>query len=267
MLHLVADSNQALGRLDGAAHMLPDPDLFVQMYMRKEAVLSSEIEGTQASLTDLLEYESASESRRNRFASVAEVFNYVRAMNHGLDRLNELPLSNRLLREIHGMLMENVRGGNKQPGEFRTNQNWVGTPGSPIELAMYVPPPVDEMKKSIEALEIFMNDDETYPPLIKIGLMHAQFETIHPFSDGNGRMGRLLITFFLCNQGVLTRPLLYLSAFLRENQSEYYERLQAVRDFGDWEGWLKFFLKAVRQVSNEACKKSEKNNRNAGRTS
>ena len=248
---VLSAADQALGRLDGATDTLPDPDLFVYMYVRKEAVLSSQIEGTQASLIDVLEFE-AQASEPEHPLDVAEVVNYVAAMNLGLERLRQLPVSLRLIREIHGRLMQGVRGENKTPGEFRRSQNWIGPPGSTLGTARYIPPPPHEMTEALSNLERFIHDDVPHPALIKVGLVHAQFETIHPFLDGNGRVGRLLITFLLCEKGILRRPLLYLSHHFRLHQTEYYERLQAIRDAGDWEGWLMFFLQGVQDVSIEA---------------
>ncbi len=238
----------ALGRLDGAALTLPDPDLFAGMYVRQEAVLSSQIEGTQASLADLLQLELWSEGGP---PDVRDVVNYVDAMNHGLERLAELPLSLRLVREIHGRLMAGVRGGDREPGEFRTSQNWVGAPGSTPNTATYIPPPPALLQEALASLERFWHEREL-PPLVRAGLAHAQFETIHPFRDGNGRVGRLLITFMLCSEGVLTRPLLYLSHYLKSHRAQYYDSLQAVRDEGRWEDWLAFFLSGVAEVANEA---------------
>ena len=251
LLTLLSAADQALGRLDGVADTLPNPDLFVRMYVRKEAVLSSQIEGTQASLVDVLEYE-ANVGQRRLPSDVLETFNYVKALNTGLERLQELPLCNRLLREIHGILMQGVRGQERTPGEFRTSQNWIGAPGSNLNNATYVPPPPYEMNQAIGDLEVFLNSATPMPLLIKAGLAHVQFEMIHPFLDGNGRLGRLLITFLLCHHQALTRPLLYLSSWFKQHQSEYYARLYAVSHSGDWEGWLKYFLQGVGQVSQEA---------------
>ena len=251
LVRLLSEADRALGRLDGASELLPDPDLFVYMYVRREAVLSSQIEGTQASLVDLLEFESERARARTPDDS-AEVANYVRAMNHGLERLASFPVSLRLIREIHGVLLEGVRGAERNPGEFRTSQNWIGAPGSTLTSARFVPPPPAEMRDALGALETFIHDGSELPVLIKVALVHAQFETIHPFLDGNGRVGRLLITFLLCETGILKRPLLYLSHYLRRHRSEYYDRLQAVRDRGDWEGWLRFFLEGIRVVAAEA---------------
>ena len=251
LVRLLSEADRELGRLDGASELLPDPDLFVYMYVRREAVLSSQIEGTQASLVDLLEFESERARARTPDDS-AEVANYVKAMNHGLERLASLPVSLRLIREIHGVLLEGVRGAERNPGEFRTSQNWIGAPGSPLNNASFVPPPPAEMVAALSDLERFIHDGSELPVLIKVALVHAQFETIHPFLDGNGRVGRLLITFLLCETGILKRPLLYLSHYLRRRRPEYYDRLQAVRDRGDWEGWLRFFLGGVRVVAAEA---------------
>lgn len=251
LVGLLARAEHELGRLVGAAEILPDPDLFVLMYVRREAVLSSQIEGTQASLMDVLEYEAARRAGERRM-DVREVSNYVAALRYGLRRVRELPLSLRLIREIHERLMRGVRGGelSKTPGEFRRSQNWVG--GASPASARYVPPPVHEMHQALDAFEKALHVDQGYPLLLRVGLAHAQFETIHPFQDGNGRIGRLLVTFMLCESGVLTEPLLYLSIFFKEHRQEYYDRLQAVRDKGDWEGWLAFFLDGVATVAAEA---------------
>jgi Fic family protein len=247
----------ALGKLDGATGTLPNPDLFVFMYVRKEAVLSSQIEGTQASLIDVVEFEAG---RRDpaRPQDVAEVVNYVGAMNYGLSKLSELPVSLRLIREIHNKLLKEVRGAERQPGEFRTSQNWIGPPGCSLADATFVPPPPHLVLEALGDLETFIHDDAPMPALLKVGLVHAQFETIHPFLDGNGRVGRLLITFLLCEKKVLQRPLLYLSYFFKKHRNDYYKCLQAVRDDGDWEGWLKFFLRGVEAVANEATTKARR---------
>jgi Fic family protein len=241
----------ALGTLVGAAEILPDPDLFVYMYVRREAVLSSQIEGTEASLVDLLEHE-AEVDKAERRVDVREITNYIGALRYGLERVQTLPLSLRLIREIHHELMSGVRGGeaSKTPGEFRRSQNWIGGP-SP-DTARFVPPPVDEMHRCLYELEAFLQGKSKLPTLIQVGLAHAYFETIHPFLDGNGRVGRLLITFFLVHERVLREPILYLSIFFKRHRRDYYDRLQAVRDNGDWEGWLAFFLEGVATVSTEA---------------
>jgi Fic family protein len=250
---LLSDADLALGRLDGSIQILPNPDWFVYMYVRKEAVLSSQIEGTQSSLQDLL----AAEARiyaPERPSDVAEVVNYVAAMNHGLERLKELPVSVRLIREIHERLLRGVRGANLTPGDLRTSQNWIGPAGCTLNTATFVPPPPHEVATALGHLERFLHDEDIdLPLLIRIGLAHAQFETIHPFLDGNGRTGRLLITFLLCENGVLRKPVLYLSHFFKKHRQRYYDLLQGTRDAGDWEAWISFFLEGVREVSNEAA--------------
>ena len=248
---LLSDADRAMGRLDGVTSILPNPDLFVAMYVRHEAVLSSQIEGTQSTLEDVLQFEIDTKGH-DQPKDVEEVVNYVRAMNHGLERLKQLPLSLRLIREIHAKLLEGVRGRHHEPGEFRHSQNWIGPQGCTLMTATFVPPPVLEMNTAMGDLEKFLHSAEPMPRLIHCGLAHAQFETIHPFLDGNGRVGRLLITFLLCEQKVLHRPLLYLSHYLKAHRMEYYDRLMAVRTEGDWEGWLKFFLKGVAVVSEAA---------------
>ena len=249
---LLDRANQALGRLDGVASILPDTPLFLYMYVRKEAVLSSQIEGTQSSLSDLLLFE-AEEAPGVPLDDVREVSNYVAAMDHGLARLKEcFPLSLRLLREIHGILLARGRGQGLDPGEFRRSQNWVG--GTRPGNAAFVPPPPNELMACLGDLERFLHaDTPTIPVLMKAGLAHVQFETIHPFLDGNGRLGRLLITLFLCEQRVLQDPLLYLSLYLKANRSTYYELLQAVRETGDWERWLDFFLTGVLETATQAA--------------
>jgi Fic family protein len=247
----LSDADRALGRLDGVTEVLPNPDMFVAMYVRKEAVLSSQIEGTQASLVDILEYETEN-AVRGLPSDVAEVVNYVGALNFGLSRLGELPLSLRLIREIHARLLQDVRGGERYPGEFRKTQNWIGPEGCSLNEATFVPPPPNEMATGMAELENLLHDPAPMPALLKMGLAHAQFETIHPFLDGNGRVGRLLITFLLCQSGILRKPLLYLSYYFKLNRQEYYDRLMSVRTKGDWEGWLKFFLKGVHTVSHQA---------------
>jgi Fic family protein len=250
---LLNDAAFELGRLDGTAVNLPNPDLFLSMYVRKEAVLSSQIEGTQASLDDVLEYE-ITPHQLARDLDVAEVVRYVRAMNYGLDRLNEgFPLSLRLIREIHGELLSDGRGSERMPGEFRTSQNWIGTAGSTIATASFIPPPPHEMMTALWDLESFVHAARPIPLLIRCALVHAQFETIHPFLDGNGRVGRLLITFLLCHAGALRRPLLYLSYYFKARRQAYYDHLNAVRFEGDWEGWVKFFLAGVVEVARQAA--------------
>jgi len=252
LLNLLSRADRNLGGLNGATETLPNPDLFVFMYVRKEAVLSSQIEGTQSSLLDLLEYEAGA-PRSSHPRDVVEVSNYVDAMNHGLDQIKQgRPFSVDLLREIHARLLRRGRGSAHRPGEFRSVQNWIGPPGRGIRGAVFIPPSVPEMRRALADLERFIVKDKSLPPLLKAGLAHCQFETIHPFLDGNGRMGRLLVTFLLTMEGFLDRPLLYLSHYFRENRAAYYETLQAVRDRGDWEGWLEFFLTGVDLVSRQA---------------
>jgi Fic family protein len=251
MQRLLSESDAALGRLDGSIQTLPNPDMFMFMYIRKEALLSSQIEGTQASLSDLIKAE-ASLFEGDRQGDVGEVINYINAMNYGLERLNTLPLSVRLIREIHERLLKGVRGSKMTPGELRTSQNWIGPRGCLLSDATFVPPPHHAVPQILGDLETFLHQEDHIPPLIRIGLAHAQFETIHPFLDGNGRIGRLLITLFLCQQRILEKPVLYISLFLKDHQTEYYEQLQRIRDYGDWEGWLKFFLTGVRDVARQA---------------
>ena len=248
---LLSEADRALGRLDGSVHTLPNPDLFVYMYVRKEAVLSSQIEGTQSSLQDLLSAEA--EVGGGAPPDVDEVVNYVRAMNRGLARLKELPVSVRLIREIHAELLHGVRGSRLTPGELRRSQNWIGPGGASLANATFVPPPPEDVPGALGDLETFLHLSDDVPLLVKFGLAHAQFETIHPFLDGNGRLGRLLMTFLLCERGVLEQPALYLSHYFKVHRQEYYERLQAVRDGGDWEGWLAFFLKGIVEVSAQAA--------------
>lgn len=249
---LLSQADRALGRLDGSVVTLPNPDLLVFMYVRKEAVLSSQIEGTQSSLQDLLAAEADLFDAADIPRDVDEVINYVEAMNYGLARLAELPVSVRLIREIHERLLRGVRGGRHAPGQLRRTQNWIGPAGASIADATFVPPPADDVPHALADLERFLHGNDDLPLLVKIGLAHAQFETIHPFLDGNGRVGRLLITLLLTERGVLGKPVLYLSHFLKRHRQEYYDRLQAVRDHGDWEGWLAFFLRGVTEVSTEA---------------
>jgi len=252
MMNILSQADRALGRLDGAREILPNPELFVYMYVRKEAVLSSQIEGTQASLMDLLEYE-ADTILRGGPKDVKEVVNYIAAMNYGLEELKKgRKIDTSLLQNIHQQLLQNVRGSEKKPGELRMVQNWIGPSGSSIHDAIFIPPGIPDMKKSLLEFEDFITSKDEFPPLIKVGLAHVQFETIHPFLDGNGRIGRLLITYLLTVKGILRKPLLYLSYYLCKNRSEYYDRIQSVRDHGMWEEWLYFFLKGVSEVSNEA---------------
>lgn len=250
LTRLLSEADRALGRLDGVASVLPNPNLFVAMYVRQEAVLSSQIEGTQSTLEDVLRFELDAKGH-DAPSDVADVVNYVQAMNHGLERLKTLPLSLRLIREIHAILLTGVRGGDRTPGEFRREQNWIGPAGCSIHAATFVPPPVEHLAAALADLERFLHEP-TLPLLIHCGLVHAQFETIHPFIDGNGRIGRLLITLLLCERQVLQLPLLYLSYYLKAHRAEYYDRLMAVRNDGNWEGWLSFFLRGIAEVSQAA---------------
>jgi Fic family protein len=249
---LLSRADRALGRLDGSVSTLPNADLFILMYVRKEAVLSSQIEGTQSSLQDLLAAESSLYDE-HRPKDVDEVINYVRAMNYGLKRLNDIPVSVRLIREIHGQLLQGVRGKNLKPGELRTSQNWIGPAGCTLTTATFIPPPSHDVTKCLGELELFLHTADDLPPLVKIALAHVQFETIHPFLDGNGRVGRLLITFLLTESDVLQKPVLYLSHFFKKHRQQYYEHLQGVRERGDFEAWLDFFLRGVVEVAGEAA--------------
>ncbi|HRA46763.1 MAG TPA: Fic family protein [Thermomicrobiales bacterium] len=255
MQRALSEANIALGRLDGSIQTLPSADLFVYMYVRKEAVLSSQIEGTQSSLQDLLVAEAHMNADVPK--DVDEVVNYVAAMNYGLERLATLPISVRLLRELHGILMRGGRGSNMTPGEIRTSQNWIGPAGAPLALATFVPPSPTDLTAALSNLEHFLHVEDDLPYLVKVGLAHAQFETIHPFLDGNGRIGRLLITFLLCQAEILAKPVLYLSWYLKRHRSEYYERLQAIRDDGAWEAWLMFFFRGIAESSIEASRTSQ----------
>ena len=250
LLEKLSAAERALGRLDGITVLLPSHELFLYMYVRKEAVLSSQIEGTQSTLTDLLRFETDAVTGQP-IDDIREVSNYVDAMMFGLDRLNELPLSLRLIREMHERLLHSGRGATMNPGEFRRSQNWVG--GTRPGNALYVPPPVSELQDVLSSFEHFMHEETSgLPALIKAGLLHVQFETIHPFLDGNGRVGRLLVTLYLCVQGVLHKPLLYLSLYLKTHRAEYYRLLQEVREHGTWEAWLAFFLEGVAETANQA---------------
>jgi cell filamentation protein, protein adenylyltransferase len=258
LLGLLESAVSELGRLDGVAKVIPDPDFFVGMYVRREAVLSSQIEGTQSTLEDLLERELETDEG-DPFSDVLDLVNYVRAMNFGLERITTLPLSLRLIREIHKELLRDGRGSSATPGEFRRTQNWIGPSGASLRQATFIPPPVPAMKDALYDFEKFLlHEDGRYPTLIEVGLAHAQFETIHPFLDGNGRVGRLLNTFLLVHRGTLRQPLLYLSHFFKLHRTEYYDRLMAVRQKGDWEGWIRFFLGGVAQTAREATETAER---------
>jgi Fic family protein len=250
LLERLSLAERALGRLDGITMLLPRHELFLYMYVRKEAVLSSQIEGTQSTLSDLLRFETEAQGGRP-IDDIREVSNYVDAMLYGLERLEDLPLSLRLIREMHARLLQSGRGDTKSPGEFRRSQNWIG--GTRPGNALFVPPPPTEMAGCLDALERFMYEENSrLPALIKAGLLHVQFETIHPFLDGNGRIGRLLVTLYLCINGVLRKPLLYLSLYLKTHRADYYRLLQEVREQGAWEAWLDFFLTGVADTANQA---------------
>lgn len=255
LVSLISRADLALGNLSGLGETLPNPHLLIYPFIRREAVLSSRIEGTRSSLSDLLLFEA---TRVEKERDVREVQNYVRAMEYGLRRLEELPLSLRLIRELHGILMEGVRGEQATPGEFRRSQNWIGPPGCTLSDATFVPPPVSEMMETLDQLERFLHADADLPPLVELALIHYQFETIHPFLDGNGRIGRLLISLFLCQQGILTKPLLYLSAFFERHREEYYDRLLDVSQRGAWHEWIAFFLQAVVQQSGDAVRRARR---------
>ena len=248
LLELLIVTSRKLAELDGVAKRIPNMNLFVSMYVRKEALMSSQIEGTQATLEDVLD--PLLDANTNR--DVADVVNYIKATEYAIERLKSLPLCNRLLRETHAVLMENVRGQEKNPGEFRTSQNWIGGQGSTIKNARYIPPCPEDMAVAISDLEKYINEDETYDVLIRAALIHYQFETIHPFLDGNGRIGRLLITLYLMEKGALSTPALYISYFLKKNRVEYYDRMTEVRTKGNYEQWVRFFLQAIKECAEDA---------------
>lgn len=247
-VELLVKANNQIALLAGIAMRIPNVDLFVTMYVRKEALLSSQIEGTQATLDDVLNPMLDENVNRN----VADVINYIKATEFAIKRLQELPLCNRLLKETHAVLMQGVRGQEKGPGEFRTSQNWIGGIGSTLSNARYIPPSPDDMQDAMSDLEKYLNADDDLDTLIRAGLIHYQFETIHPFLDGNGRVGRLLITLFLMEKGVLTTPALYISYFLKKNRIEYYDRMTEVRNKGNYEQWIKFFLQALHESASDA---------------
>ena len=248
MRELLIDAHKKLALLDGLSNRIPNKDLFISMYVRKEALVSSQIEGTQCTLDDVLN----PEIDENANADVSDVVNYVRAINYAIERLHDLPLCNRLIRETHMVLMNSVRGGDKTPGEFRTSQNWIGGAGSTLKNARYIPPNPQDMIECMSDFEKFMNDDDGMDPLIKAALLHYQFQTIHPFLDGNGRVGRLLITLYLIGANVISSPVLYLSCYLKSNRIEYYDRMSEVRRAGNYEQWIKFFLRGVAETAEDA---------------
>lgn len=249
-LNLLIQANRQLALLEGLSVRIPNMDLFVSMYVRKEALLSSQIEGTQATLDDVLDPLLDENANRN----VADVVNYIKASEFAVNRLRELPLCSRLIKETHAVLMEGVRGQEKTPGEFRHSQNWIGGQGSTLKNARYIPPNPEDMKEAISDLEKYMNMEDGLDPLIRAALIHYQFETIHPFLDGNGRVGRLLITLFLMEKKILTTPALYISYFLKRNRIEYYDRMTEVRRKGNYEQWITFFLQAVMESAEDAIR-------------
>ena len=251
---LVNKAYLLLGRLDGMAITLPDIDLFVSMYVQKEAVISSQIEGTQASLVDVLQKDKGKE----KIKDTEEIVNYIKATHYAFKRLNKMPLCMRLIRETHAVLLSNVRGEEKMPGEFRRSQNWIGHAGSTLKDASFIPPAPDEMDICLGDLERYIHEDSTISNLIKIALIHYQFETIHPFLDGNGRMGRLLIILYLREQGLIEYPVLYLSYFFKKNRNRYYELLNNIRIKGEFEEWIKFFIDGICEISEDAITSIQK---------
>lgn len=248
MLNALIGANRSIAVLESLATRIPDMDLFISMYVRKEALMSSQIEGTQATLEDVFDPMITENTNRN----VADVVNYIKATEYAISRLTTLPLCNRLLKEAHAVLMEGVRGQEKDPGEFRYSQNWIGGQGSNLKTARYIPPNPEDMINAMSDLEKYMNREDSLDNLIRAALIHYQFETIHPFLDGNGRIGRLLITLFLMEQKVLTTPALYISYFLKKNRIEYYDRMTEVRNKGNYEQWVKFFLMAIEASAEDA---------------
>lgn len=253
VLHLLIEASRNLQKLDVASQLIPSTELFVSMYVRKEALLSSQMEGTQCTLEDVLDPELDVSANLD----VADVINYVKATQYALHQLEKLPICNRLLRSIHAVLMEGVRGQEKNPGEFRRSQNWIGPAGCSLKNARYIPPNVEDMNAAMDALETYINKDRSYDPLIQAALIHYQFETIHPFLDGNGRIGRLLILLYLMDQKLLSKPVMYVSYFLKRNQIEYYDRISEVRRSGNYEQWIRFFLEAVSAAAVDSMKSIE----------
>ena len=248
IVKLLVDANKQLVKLDTSSQLISNADLFISMYVRKEALISSQIEGTQCTLDDVLD----PEVEANANLDVSDVINYVKATQYALNRLERLPLCCRLIREIHEVLMENVRGQDKTPGEFRHSQNWIGPANCSLKDARYIPPNVEDMQDAMSDLEKFINENRDYDPLICVALIHYQFETIHPFLDGNGRIGRLLILLYLMEQGLLAKPVIYISYFLKKNQIEYYDRISEVRRSGNFEQWIRFFLEAVSKAASDS---------------
>ncbi|MDO9546836.1 MAG: Fic family protein [Pelolinea sp.] len=252
LIAALSKADRSLARLAEVGSAFPAPHMVARPFIRKEAVLSSQIEGTRTSFRELLSFEARQLSFFGSTEDTHEVYNYVRAMDYGLQRLKELPMSTRLIREIHAILMQGVRGEAATPGEIRRSQNWIGRPGALLNAAIYVPPPIESMHTCLSDLERFIHQDSDLPPLLRIGLVHYQFEAIHPFLDGNGRIGRLLITFLLVAWELLSQPLLYLSSFFEANRQEYYHRLLSVSHNGEWEAWLMFFLEGVHNQAEDA---------------
>ena len=248
IVKLLVDANKQLVKLDTASQLISNADLFISMYVRKEALISSQIEGTQCTLDDVLD----PEVEANANLDVSDVINYVKATQYALKRLERLPLCCRLLREIHEVLMENVRGQDKIPGEFRHSQNWIGPANCSLKDARYIPPNVEDMQTAMSDLEKYINENVDYDPLIRAALIHYQFETIHPFLDGNGRIGRLLILLYLMEQRLIEKPVIYISYFLKKNQIEYYDRISEVRRTGNFEQWIRFFLEAVSKAASDS---------------
>jgi len=248
VVKLLVDANKQLAKLDTASQLISNADLFISMYVRKEALISSQIEGTQCTLDDVLD----PEVEANANLDVSDVINYVKATQYALRRLERIPLCCRLIREIHEVLMENVRGQDKTPGEFRHSQNWIGPANCSLKDARYIPPNVEDMQNAMSDLEKYINENTDYDPLIRVALIHYQFETIHPFLDGNGRIGRLLILLYLMEQGLLAKPVIYISYFLKKNQIEYYDRISEVRRSGNFEQWIRFFLEAVSKAASDS---------------
>lgn len=248
IVKLLIDANKQLVKLDTASQLISNADLFISMYVRKEALISSQIEGTQCTLDDVLD----PEVEANANLDVSDVINYVKATQYALKRLERLPLCCRLIREIHEVLMENVRGQDKTPGEFRHSQNWIGPANCSLKDARYIPPNVEDMQTAMSDLEKYINENVDYDPLIRAALIHYQFETIHPFLDGNGRIGRLLILLYLMEQRLIEKPVIYISYFLKKNQIEYYDRISEVRRTGNFEQWIRFFLEAVSKASSDS---------------
>lgn len=255
LVSVVSRADIAVGTLSGLGETLPNPHLLIYPFVRREAVMSSRIEGTRSSLSDLLLFEATKIERQR---DVKEVQNYVSAMEYGLKRLNELPLSLRFIRELHSILMEGVRGEHATAGEFRQSQNWIGPPGYALNEATFIPPPAPEMQECLNQLEKFLHTEKDLPLLVQLALVHYQFEAVHPFLDGNGRIGRLLITLFLCQRGVLTKPLLYLSAFFERHRQEYYDLLLKISQEGAWREWIEFFLRAVVEQSGDAVSRARR---------